>query len=50
VVTAAQLSRLDAKLDALVAAIDTDSKPITAVIAPQDLPEPEAQSSTDRAT
>jgi hypothetical protein len=31
-VTAAQLSRLDAKLGALVAAIDTDSKPITVVV------------------
>jgi hypothetical protein len=31
-VTATQLSRLDAKLGALVAAIDTDSKPITVVV------------------
>jgi hypothetical protein len=31
-VTAAQLSRLDARLDALGAAIDTDSKPITVVV------------------
>jgi hypothetical protein len=31
-VTAAQLSRLDAKLDALVAAIDTDNQPITVVV------------------
>ena len=31
-VTAGQLSRLDAKLDALVAAIDTDSQSITVVV------------------
>ena len=31
-VTAAQLSRLDAKLDALVAAIDTDNQPPTVVV------------------
>jgi hypothetical protein len=31
-VSAGQLSRLDAKLDALVAAIDTDSQPITIVV------------------
>jgi len=31
-VTAAQLSRLDAKLDALAIAIDTDSQPITVVV------------------
>jgi hypothetical protein len=31
-VTAAQLSRLDTKLDALVAAIDTDSQAITVVV------------------
>jgi hypothetical protein len=31
-VTATQLSRLDAKLGALVAAIDTDSKPITVTV------------------
>jgi hypothetical protein len=31
-VTATQLSRLDAKLDALVAAIDTDNQPITVVV------------------
>ena len=30
--TAAQVSRLDAKLDALAAAIDTDSQPITVVV------------------
>jgi len=31
-VTAGQLSRLDAKLDALAAAIDTDSRAITVVV------------------
>ena len=31
-VTAGQISRLDAKLDALVAAIDTDSQAITVVL------------------
>src|SRR5262245_317481 len=31
-VTAAQVSRMDAKLDALVAAIDTDSQPITVAV------------------
>jgi hypothetical protein len=31
-VTATQVSRLNAKLDVLVAAIDTDSKPITVVV------------------
>jgi hypothetical protein len=31
-VTAAQLSRLDAKLDALAASIDPDGRPITVVV------------------
>jgi hypothetical protein len=31
-VTGAQLSRLDAKVDALAVAIDTDSRPITVVV------------------
>src|SRR5580765_8257563 len=31
-VTATQVSRLDAKLDTLVAAIDTDNQPITVVV------------------
>jgi len=35
-VTAGQLSRLDAKLDALVAASDTDNQPITVAVFSQE--------------
>jgi hypothetical protein len=38
-VTATQVSRLNAKLDVLVAAIDTDSKPITVVVFSREKPD-----------